>query len=61
MKFEEAIEFLRDGKRIYRLSDPDKGSLAGTTNKVFGSFYLTIYDILADDWAYCGIDKFPKL
>lgn len=50
MKFEQALEKLRAGKRIWRSMDAQKGSLAGSTNKVLGSFYLTIYDVLAEDW-----------
>jgi len=50
MKFEDAMYYLRLGKRIYRESDPDKGSLCGTPEKVFGSFYLTLFDVLAEDW-----------
>lgn len=53
MKFEQAIPHLRVGKKIFRLSMPDKGYLCGTTDKVKGSFYLTIYDVLADDWEVC--------
>ncbi len=60
MKLEEAILFLRDGLRIYRESDPDKGSLCGDTKKVLGSFYLTIYDILAEDWHFCFADQDPS-
>jgi len=50
MKFEDAMHYLRLGKRIYIKSDPDKGSLCGTPEKVFGSFYLTLFDVLAEDW-----------
>lgn len=50
MKFEDAIGHLREGKRIYRKSKPDKGSLCGTTEKVLGSFCMTLFDVLAEDW-----------
>ena len=53
MKFEVAISHLRDGHRIYRSTEPEKGSLCGTVEKVYGSFYLTIYDVLAEDWQIC--------
>ena len=33
MKFEEAIALLRQGKKIYRSSDREKGYLKGTINK----------------------------
>ncbi len=53
MKLEEALAYLRDGKRIYRSSRPEKGSLCGTDeNKIYGSFYLTIFDVLAEDWEW---------
>lgn len=50
MKLEEAIIHLREGKRIFRASCPDKGSLQGTIEKCGGSFYLTLWDVLAEDW-----------
>ena len=50
MKLEDAMPHLRQGKRIFRLSDPEKGSLCGTPEKVLGSFYLTLFDVLAEDW-----------
>jgi len=53
MKFEDAMVFLRNGDRIYRMEHPDKGSLCGTTEKVKGSFDLTIFDVLAEDWYFC--------
>ncbi len=60
MKFEDAMEFLRGGFRVYRKSNPDKGSLCGTIENVYGSFYLTLYDILAEDWEYCDRKEIPK-
>ena len=39
MKFEDAILFLRQGQAIYRSSDPEKGYLCGTPDKIWGSFY----------------------
>lgn len=55
MKFEYAIEYLRNGDKIYRILAPDKGYLqagpSGSTDFIRGSFYMTIYDILADDWS----------
>ena len=48
MTLEEAISHLRKGKKIYR--DLEKGYLMGTAEKPFGSFYLTLWDVLADDW-----------
>ena len=50
MKFEEAIALLRQGKKIYRSSDREKGYLKGTINKPCGSFYLTLWDVVAEDW-----------
>lgn len=54
MKLEEAIPYLRDGKRIYRKDRPERGSLCGEIegNKIYGSFYLTIWDVLSDDWEW---------
>ena len=60
MQFESAMEYLREGKRIYRKSIPDRGSLCGTIEQVYGSFYLTIYDVLADDWKQCKVDEKPE-
>lgn len=63
MKFEDAMHFLRNGDRIYRMSDPDKGSLCGEIDmlgcvtKVMGSFHLSIYDVLAEDWYFCNPDE----
>ena len=59
MKFENAIIHLRNGKRIYRETQPGKGSLCGTTDKVRASFYLTIYDVLADDWQPMEANEIP--
>lgn len=59
MKFEDAMHFLRSDDKIYRMSDPDKVCLCGEMDslgsaiKVIGNFYLTIYDVLADDWYFC--------
>jgi hypothetical protein len=53
MRLEYAMDYLRDGKRIYRSTKPEEGSLCGTLEKVYGSFYLTLYDVLAEDWEYC--------
>jgi len=56
MKLEYAMECLRNGQAIWRRTEPQKGYLLGFTDhegtitKVFGSFYLTIYDVLAEDW-----------
>lgn len=50
MNLEEAICYLRKGNKIYRSSSPEKGSLCGTLENVYNSFYLTIYDVLAEDW-----------
>lgn len=56
MQLEKSIKYLREGKRIYRLHKPDKGSLCATFDEsgmikdVLGSFYMTIYDVLSDDW-----------
>lgn len=60
MKLEDAMQFLREGYRIYRTSFPDKGSLCGTKDKVYGSFYLTLYDVLAEDWDYCCVNEDPE-
>lgn len=55
MKFEDAMKFLRSGYRIYRISNPED-YLEGTEEKPFGSFYLTLFDVLADDWHAILID-----
>jgi len=60
MRFEEAMLFLRDGFRIYRDGHKDKGSLCGDIDNVYGSFYLTIYDVLGEDWEYCERKEMPK-
>jgi len=52
MILEEAMTYLREGKRIYRKSRPESGSLCGDKDHVYGSFYLTIYDVLANDWEW---------
>lgn len=59
MQFEEAMQYLRMGRRIFRKSEPNKGSLCGTPEKVKGSFYLTIYDVMALDWAECKENQTP--
>jgi len=60
MKFEQAMNFLRTGRRIYRTSIPEKGSLCGNPEKPLGSFYLTLWDILAEDWDHCSKDVIPE-
>jgi len=60
MYFDIVLKELRLGRRIYRRSCPEKGSLCGTAEKVMGSFYLTIYDVLAEDWTFCNADQFPE-
>jgi len=56
MNFEDAMFFLRKGEMIYRESKKHNGSLCCTLDKndqieqVYGSFYMTIYDIMANDW-----------
>ena len=49
MKFEVAIEHLKEGKRIYREKTPED-FLEGTKERVRGSYNLTIFDVLANDW-----------
>lgn len=49
MKFEEAMVFLRNGKQIHRSSCEEKGSLF-SCNGVDCSFYMTLWDVLAEDW-----------
>jgi hypothetical protein len=61
MKFEDAMNYLRLGYRIYRTSDPEKGSLCGTAEKPMGSFYLTLWDVLADDWDFVARDVFHTI
>jgi hypothetical protein len=64
MRLEEAMKYLRKGKRIYRDSDIDGSSLCCGINKfpdsdhtecdigtIYGSFTMTIFDILAEDWS----------
>lgn len=51
MKFEEVIEALRQGKRIFHLNSDDLGLQYDPENeKVIQSFCLEIFDILSDDW-----------
>jgi adenine deaminase len=57
MKFEEAMSHLRAGKRIARESSrpEDMETLQariknGIVKFVGGSYYMTVFDILADDW-----------
>ncbi len=49
MKLEEAIIYLKAGNKIYRESKPDD-YLEGTIEEPLGSFYLSLWDILAEDW-----------
>jgi hypothetical protein len=48
MTLEEAIPLLRSGKKIYR--NLEQGYLKGDEHRPMGSFYLTLWDVLADDW-----------
>lgn len=55
MKFERALEHLREGKRIYRHPRSDNYLQAELDEfdkilHVYGSYYMTIYDVLAEDW-----------
>jgi len=56
MKIEYAMECLRQGQAIWRQLRPEKGYLKGKVDQegnigpVYGSFYMTIYDVLAEDW-----------
>ncbi len=50
MKFEYALECLRKGERIWRKLEPDKGSLCYKEEHILGSFCMTIFDIIANDW-----------
>lgn len=51
MKLEEAIPYLRKGYRIFRKDNlHSKGYLQGSMEKPFGSFYLTLWDVLSEDW-----------
>lgn len=50
MKLEEALPYLRKGKKIYRPDDPKERCLEGTLEKPLRSFYLTLFDVLEDDW-----------
>ena len=44
MKLEEALPYLRKGKKIYRPDDPKERCLEGTLEKPLRSFYLTLFD-----------------
>ena len=57
MKFEDALRNLRNGAGIYRTLDPEKGYLCGSLKQVTGSFYMTLYDILAEDWEIMGLNE----
>ena len=48
MKIESAMKYLREGKKIFRESKPE----FCLRKKEFGlySFYVTIFDLLAEDW-----------
>ena len=48
MKIEDAMKSLREGSTIYRKSKPDF-KLRREENGLC-SFYLTIYDLLENDW-----------
>lgn len=57
MKFEEAMVHLRAGKRIARFPfDPEKMETLqavienGYVKWVGGSYLMTIFDVLAEDW-----------
>ena len=60
LTFEQAMFFLREGCRITRASfDGDEmKTLCGTLpDKIYGSFYMTIFDVLADDWMVVDMTK----
>ena len=63
MKFEEAMSFLRQGKGIIREERGDGGHLKCTIDEmgeiefVMGSYYMTIYDVMAHDWYVDEIDE----
>lgn len=48
MRIEEVMPYLRKGSLVYRQSKPD-WCLRREENGL-RSFYVTIYDLLADDW-----------
>jgi hypothetical protein len=51
MKFEEVIQALREGKRVFHLDSADLGLRFDIDEyKVKESFCLEVWDILADDW-----------
>lgn len=53
LTFEQAMYFLRQGCSITRSSFEDAWCkiLSGTnTDEVYESFYMTIFDVLAEDW-----------
>ncbi len=56
MKFEYAMHCLRKGQKIWRQTAKEKGYLQakvdseGQIGPVYGSFYMTIYDVLEQDW-----------
>lgn len=50
MNLEEAIPYLRQGYAIQRNSSKNDEYLQGTPEKPIGSYYLTLWDVLADDW-----------
>jgi hypothetical protein len=50
MNLEEAIPYLRKGCLIYREGNKYNDCLQGDDKHVYASYYMTIYDILADDW-----------
>jgi hypothetical protein len=54
MKFEDALPYLRQGEKIARssLTHPEEKykSLMFKENNIYCSYYMTIYDILAEDW-----------
>lgn len=61
MKLEEAIPYLRKGFAICRKDRPDC-FLEGTLDEPMGSFYLTLWDVLEEDWEFYKyeIHNLPK-
>ena len=57
MKIEQAMLYLREGHTIYRESKPEF-KLRREENGL-QSFYVSIYDILAEDWV-AQLDLFPR-
>lgn len=57
MRLEEAIAHLREGKEIYRISRQEDGSLKGSPELPLCSFYLTLWDVLAEDWSIKGVEN----